>query len=75
LENKEENLVKKTCRELGITQKELAEKIGVSYRTLTNWSNGTVEIPKIALNLIKMFHIEKEYSELKNALSTSLKIN
>ncbi len=26
----EENLVKKTCRELGITQKELAERIGVT---------------------------------------------
>jgi transcriptional regulator with XRE-family HTH domain len=26
----EENLVKKTCRELGITQKELAERIGLT---------------------------------------------
>jgi predicted transcriptional regulator len=26
----EENLVKKTCKELGITQKELAERIGVA---------------------------------------------
>jgi transcriptional regulator with XRE-family HTH domain len=37
-QKKEENLVKKTCKELGITQKELAEKIGVSQQTITNWS-------------------------------------
>jgi DNA-binding XRE family transcriptional regulator len=39
MENKQEvNLVKKTCKELGITQKELAEKIGVTSHTITNWS-------------------------------------
>ncbi len=37
-ENQEENLVKKTCRELGITQKELAERLEVSPHTITNWS-------------------------------------
>ena len=30
----EENLVKKTCRELGITQKELAKRVDVSTTTL-----------------------------------------
>jgi transcriptional regulator with XRE-family HTH domain len=35
----EENLVKKTCRELGITQKELAEKTGFKEQTLRNWSS------------------------------------
>jgi DNA-binding XRE family transcriptional regulator len=33
LEEKEENLVKKTCRELGITQKELAKYFGVTPKT------------------------------------------
>ena len=37
---KEENLVKKTCKELGITQKELAEKLGVAEATVRNWSGG-----------------------------------
>ena len=62
---KEENLVKKTCRELGITQKELAKKIGVSTRTLTNWSNKSIKIPQMAINLIEMFYIYKEYIELQ----------
>jgi DNA-binding XRE family transcriptional regulator len=40
----EENLVKKTCRELGITQKELAEKIGVSERTISTWAKGKFDL-------------------------------
>ena len=37
-EEKEENLVKKTCKELGITQKELANFFEVSAQTVSNWS-------------------------------------
>ncbi len=40
---KEENLVKKTCRELGITQKELAERIGVAPYTITRWAKGEID--------------------------------
>ena len=39
----EENLVKKTCRELGITQKELAERIGLNPRTISVWGGGKIE--------------------------------
>jgi DNA-binding XRE family transcriptional regulator len=35
---KEENLVKKTCKELGITQKELGEKIGITEKTISGWA-------------------------------------
>ncbi len=49
---KEENLVKKTCRELGITQKELAERIGVSRVTINEWANEKSQIPTWANNLI-----------------------
>ncbi len=65
----EENLVKKTCRELGITQKELAERLGVTQRTITNWINGTIEIPVMAINLIEMFHLERNYIQLQTTLS------
>jgi predicted transcriptional regulator len=44
---KEENLVKKTCRELGITQKELAEKTGFSEESISKWNKGG-KIPKSA---------------------------
>jgi transcriptional regulator with XRE-family HTH domain len=42
-----DNLVKKTCRELGITQKKLAGIMGVSAQTVSNWgrdfNNGKLE--------------------------------
>ena len=49
----EENLVKKTCRELGITQKELAEQIGVHEVTVRNWSSKG-ELPE---NIIKHLNL------------------
>jgi len=41
-----ENIVKKVCKELGITQKELAEMLEVSTSAVSLWSKG--EIPKMA---------------------------
>jgi len=41
-----ENIVKKVCKELGITQKELAEMLDVSTSAVSLWSKG--EIPKMA---------------------------
>ncbi len=61
-EIQEENLVKKTCRELGITQKELAEKLGFSTTSISKWSNGK-EIP---INVINTLNIIIEHEALKN---------
>ena len=41
----DENIVKKTCRELGITQKELAERLDVPQSTVSGWAKN--DIPKI----------------------------
>ena len=46
------NIVKKVCTELGITQKELAEKLGASEGTVRNWSSSN-ELPQWALNFIE----------------------
>jgi transcriptional regulator with XRE-family HTH domain len=65
---KEENLVKKTCRELGITQKELAKYFGVTPRAVSDWATKKYETPKnfeIIVNLIKT---EKDYIALTKAL-------
>ena len=40
---KKENLVKKTCRELGINQKQLAEQIGVSNSTIFRWISKDID--------------------------------
>ena len=52
------NPVKETCKELQITQKELAERIGISDGTVRNWSSGK-EIPKWAINFMDVL-VENE---------------
>lgn len=49
----DENIVKKVCKELGITQKELSEMLDVPQSTISGWA--TTNIPKMAelsLNLL-----------------------
>ena len=58
-EQKEENLVKKTCRELGITQKELAERIEVNSGTVRNWSSNSI----IPLNVVNHLNLLVEYNK------------
>ena len=55
-----ENIVKKTCKELGITQKELAERVGVSETTLTNWARGATPIPEWAEKMFSLLIKEKD---------------
>jgi hypothetical protein len=42
----EENLVKKTCKELGITQKELAEITKIDRGSLSRWNLNKRKIPE-----------------------------
>jgi len=44
-----QNIVKQTAKELGMTQKELAEKLKVSESTLRKWSGGEIDVPESAL--------------------------
>jgi len=72
LENTQENLVKKTCKELGITQKELAEKIGVHNVTVRNWTSKG-NIPEMAKNFMLLLLEKKELityvSKMRNFIS------
>jgi len=67
------NLVKQTCQELGINQKELAEKIGVSRQTIYDWSNQRTPLPKWALTIFELLFINKKYFELKSVLENTFK--
>ena len=71
---KEENIVKKVCKELGITYKQLGEKIGYSEGALkTAASTGKVSEPlKKAIELyLEKLELKKEleeFQELKEML-------
>ncbi|GAB6045107.1 hypothetical protein JCM11957_07050 [Caminibacter profundus] len=69
----EENIVKKVCRELGITQKELAERMGVNDVTVRNWSskNNPPEWAIKFMNLLLEFEKVKEKAD-KAAMIVSL---
>lgn len=61
-----ENIVKKVCKELDVTQKELAEQIGVAEGTLRNWSSSN-DIPTWAL---KSFELLQENYKNKEIVET-----
>jgi DNA-binding XRE family transcriptional regulator len=69
--SKEENLVKRTCRELGITQKELAEKIGVHDVTVRNWSSKG-DIPEYFINHLNLLIEYNKEIEFKNKFKEML---
>jgi len=67
----DENIVKRTCKELGITQKELAERLEVSKPSVDRWAS-TGEIPDSSKKLINFLleneYLKQELKELKQAL-------
>lgn len=71
---KDENIVKATCRKLGITYKELGDEIGYSESAISNASRGTVsDAMKKAIELyLKTLEQEKELQKL-TTLRTTLK--
>jgi transcriptional regulator with XRE-family HTH domain len=68
----EENLVKKTCDILDISQKELAERIGVSNNTISSWKNDKQPIPKWGIKLFKFAQIEQDYKTLLRLINKKL---
>ena len=62
---REDNIVKKVCKELGITQKELAERMKVSEGTIRNWSsqNNPPEWAVSFMNLLLEYEKVKEKAD------------
>ncbi|QYH11954.1 helix-turn-helix domain-containing protein [Campylobacter jejuni] len=57
-----ENIVKKVCKELNITQKELSEILGVAPNTANQWAT-QIEPPQIAVNFMKLLIENKKQKE------------
>ncbi|MFW2578427.1 hypothetical protein [Aliarcobacter butzleri] len=68
----QENIVKRVCAKLGITQKELAEIMKINDVTVRNWSSKG-QIPESSISfmecLIENKNLKKENEEIKQALS------
>jgi transcriptional regulator with XRE-family HTH domain len=69
----DENIVKKVCKELGITQKELAEIMGVNDGTPAQWSSKG-DIPKMATNFINVLIKNKRLKDDLNNVADALNI-
>ncbi|WP_343353218.1 helix-turn-helix transcriptional regulator [Helicobacter mastomyrinus] len=63
--------VKKVCAELGITQNELAEMMGLHYTAFSKWKEKIPKNAEVCLDLILENHrLRAQMSEIKKALLT-----
>ena len=68
----DENIVKKTCKELGMTQKELAEMLGVPQSTVSGWAKN--DIPKMTQMALELLIENKELKEKLDIFKKAHKI-
>ena len=69
MNKKEENLIKKVCKEYGITQTELSKMLDIPKGTIGRW-NSTNKIPKTAELALKLMIENKQLKdELKSIQS------
>lgn len=48
----EESLVKQACKQLGITQSDLAERMGIHYTTIAKWGREIPKSSKVTIELM-----------------------
>ena len=66
------NIVKFTCKELGLTQKELSEKMGLSETTLTNWARGATPIPEWGIKMLNLLKKERKLDTIINLVKNEI---
>ena len=69
----EENIIKNTCKELGVTQKELAKIIGVNDGTIRKWSSQT-EPPEWGVNFLKLLLDKQKISSKLEKFRTAFSL-
>lgn len=62
-----ENIIKKTCEELGINQRALGDIIHTSETSIYKWTSSN-NPPKWAIKMFELLIKEKEFEELKEKL-------
>lgn len=69
----DENIVKKVCKDLGITQKELAERLGTHLTTVQKWA-ASDELPKNALKSIELLVENEKLKDKLNKFQTAFNL-
>lgn len=70
---KEENIVKRVCKELNVNQRELGEILDVPVGTISRWAS-TDDIPKMAKLALELLLENEQYKKGTNALKTAIKL-
>ncbi len=66
----EKNIVKETAKELGMTQKQLAEELGIAEQTVRNWATKG-EAPEWAVKFMnKLLENKSMKEEIENQKHT-----
>jgi len=68
-----ENIVKIVCKELDISQKELAEQLDVPQSTISRWASNE-EIPRMAQKYLELLLETKDLKEKFKILKEAHKI-
>lgn len=68
-----ENIVKQTCKELDITQKELAERLGSHLTTIQKWA-GADEMPLSAQKSLELVLENHRLKQKVDKIQTIIKL-
>jgi len=66
------NIVKETCKKLGLTQKELAERLDVPQSTVSGWAKN--DIPKMTQFALELLIKNKDLEDKLNIFKQAHKI-
>lgn len=62
--------IKAICTELGITQNELAEKLGIHYTTFSKWKDAIPKNAEITLDLLLENHrLKNKLAKISDAIN------
>ncbi|WP_456390651.1 helix-turn-helix domain-containing protein [Hydrogenimonas sp.] len=64
--------LKRKLKEIGVSQKEFAERTGVSRESVSNWATGKYEVPKWVNEMIELMRVEKKFNKIKELISDEL---
>lgn len=62
----DENIIKRTCKELNITQRELAERMEIPESTIARWKGG--DLPRLADLYLNTLLENKKQKEILDAI-------